>query len=874
VQLIESRTTRVVVLSAILMLAGLAGCTLQRPGSLVGTAHIPWWAFVVIFGVTEAFVLKVRVHGQLEGVSLSEIPLAIGLFMAADPGHVILARMLMGGFVFVFLHKHSPIKALLNVSLCGASTAAAFAVFDLLVGSTHQAMGPAGWAAVPLGVTLTGLLEGAVLVLVIDWYSGERRPAGEVLRELAFSFLIPVTTAMIGLVTVYALHSGAAVLPLAVTGCAALGGYRAFAGLSDRHASLERLSELSAALAVAPGSQDVVTSVLGQSMDLMRAEFAEVALAGWSGEPLRWSLRQGGPVQGPHAGSETSLAYPPPGIVVIKSDDAVHASLLVDRSLSEALVVPLRVDDEVAGYILVGDRRSEERPFNLSDGRLLETVANHASVALRNGRLMERLHFEARHDELTGLPNRLDLRDRLDEAATLAATGQVPVSVLVLDFDGFKAINDTLGHQAGDELLRILAGRFSVKAGDDAMVARLGGDEFAVLSNVCTTAEESMELALRLLSSFEEPVSVGGTRLRLGGSLGIALGPRDGTSGSDLLRNADIAMYAAKTGAGGARLFSQDLVEVTASTLTLASDLRDAVSQQDISVAVQPLVDLDTGVVHSVEVLARWTHPELGEIPPEAFFSAAERSGQITALSARVLDQALAWCSTWNRAGKRIRVAVNLAPRWLADDSLPEQIQASLTKHDVPAHLLCLEITESSVIADPRRAILTLTRLRAMGVHLSVDDFGTGYSSLTYLSRLPVDQMKIDKSFVSRLHDSARDRAIVRSIIDLGRNLSLEVVAEGVTDPGTRRALQEMGCSLGQGYLFSKPMDPEELLAHLRQHGLTDYAGMEREPRPEFDIANQLPAQMRKELPGRAPAPPSAETTVERRSTRPPRVLP
>lgn len=873
-QLIESRTTRVLVLSVVLLLAGLAGCTLDRPASLAGTTQLPWWAFVAIFGVTEAFVLKVRVHGQLEGVSLSEIPLAIGLFMAA-PSHVILSRMLMGALVFLVLHKLSPIKAVLNVTLLGASTAASFAVFGMMVGNTHQAMGPAGWLAVPLGVTLTGLLEGAVLVLVIGWYSGERRPAIEVLRELAFSFLVPVTTAMIGLVTVYALHSGAAVLPLAVTGAAALVGYRAFAGLSDRHASLERLSELSAALAVAPGSQDVVASVLRQSMDLMRAEFGEIALAGWSGEPLRWSQRQGGPVLGPNAGKETSLGYPPPGIIVVKTDDAGNAALLEDRSLSEALVVPLRVDDEVAGYILVGDRRSEERPFNLADGRLLETVANHASVALRNGRLMERLHFEARHDELTGLPNRLDLRDRLDEAATLAATGQVPVSVMVLDFDGFKAINDTLGHQAGDELLRILARRFNDKAADDAMVARLGGDEFAVLSNVCTDEASAMELAQRLLSSFEEPVSVGGTRLRLGGSLGIALGPRDGTSGSDLLRNADIAMYAAKSGAGGARLFSQDLVEVTASTLTLASDLRDAVSQQDISVAVQPLVELDTGVVHSVEVLARWTHPELGEIPPEAFFSAAERSGQITALSARVLDQALAWCSTWNREGRPVRVAVNLAPRWLADDSLPEQVQAALTKHEVPAHLLCLEITESSVIADPRRAILTLTRLRAMGVHLSVDDFGTGYSSLTYLSRLPVDQMKIDKSFVSRLHDSARDRAIVRSIIDLGRNLSLEVVAEGVTDPGTRRALQEMGCSLGQGYLFSRPVDPETLLEHIDKHGLADYDGSDRDRRPDFDATNQLPTQIRTELPGLAPSPPSPrDATVGRRSSRPPRVLP
>jgi len=205
------------------------------------------------------------------------------------------------------------------------------------------------------------------------------------------------------------------------------------------------------------------------------------------------------------------------------------------------------------------------------------------------------------------------------------------------------------------------------------------------------------------------------------------------------------------------------------------------------------------------------TDPDDAEIAPEAFFAAAERSGQITVLSARILDRAIGLCRGWHEQGIPLRVAVNLAPRWLADPSLPEQVGLALARHAVPADLLCLELTESSVIADPRRAVMTLSRLRDMGVRLSVDDFGTGYSSLTYLSRLPVHQMKIDKSFVLRLHESRRDRAIVRSIVDLGRNLGLEVVAEGVTEPGTRRALQEMGCVLGQGYLFSRPIDPADL---------------------------------------------------------------
>jgi EAL domain-containing protein (putative c-di-GMP-specific phosphodiesterase class I) len=225
-----------------------------------------------------------------------------------------------------------------------------------------------------------------------------------------------------------------------------------------------------------------------------------------------------------------------------------------------------------------------------------------------------------------------------------------------------------------------------------------------------------------------------------------------------------------------------------------------------------------------VEMLARWHHPELGPIAPQEFFAAAERSNQTAALSMRILDRALRAARDWHLAGHPVRVAVNLAGRWLADPSLPEQVCAALARHGVPADLLSLEITETAVISDPRRATATLLRLRDLGVHLSVDDFGTGYSSLTYLSRLPVDQMKIDKSFVQRMYDSPRDRAVVRSIIDLGRNLGLDVVAEGVTAPGTRRALQEMGCRLAQGFLFAEPVPVAHVPRLVEMYGVVPRA--------------------------------------------------
>jgi diguanylate cyclase (GGDEF)-like protein len=527
--------------------------------------------------------------------------------------------------------------------------------------------------------------------------------------------------------------------------------------------------------------------------------------------PQRWSLRAGGEVEGP-----VDVDQPAPAAArLVRPDDAAARALLDARGLAEAVVVPLRVDDRAAGHLLVGDRTGAAR-FVPGDVRLLETVANHGAVALRNGRLIQRLHTEARCDELTGLPNRLSLRELLDAAAAAAAGGGAPCAVMVLDFDGFKSVNDTLGHPAGDELLRVLAQRLVGQAGTDAVVARLGGDEFAVLSTRCTTADAAHELAVRLLRAFDEPVAVAGTRLRLGGSLGIALGPLHGLAGADLLRHADMAMYAAKAASGGARLFTADLVGTGADALSLASDLRDALAEGAVEVAVQPLVELRTGALHSVEVLARWTHPELGDVPPEVLFQAADRSGQTLALSVVILDRALELCRTWRAEGLDVRVAVNLAPRWLTDARLPAHVAAALERHDVPPDLLCLELREASVIADPRRAVDTLNQLRSAGVHLAVDDFGTGYSSLTYLTRLPVDQLKIDGSFVARLRDSPQDRTITQMIIHLGRTLGLEVVAEGVSDEDARDHLLELGCVLGQGYLVAPPLDPALLPAFAR----------------------------------------------------------
>jgi diguanylate cyclase (GGDEF)-like protein len=817
---------RVALLTAVLWAAALvlvAGR--NRPpglggGGVAGLPEVRWWIFAVLFAVTEACVVQLRLRREAFSLSLSEAPLVIGLFLAT-PSELLVGRVVGSAAVFLAYRRQTALKAGFNTALVAAGTAVAATTFAALLPAAGH--GPQAWTAALAATTAAGVVDSLALVLVVGWF-GSPVTARGTLGEIGSSVAVSLVVGSGGLLALTALGRAEASWPLAVAAALVLVGYRAFAALADRHTSLERLYALSDALAASPAWDDVLASVLRQASDLLRAGYVEVQLAGHGPSrvpqgPQRWSLRAGGHVQGPldvdigtdaDAGTATSTEAR-----LVRPDDAPGRALLDARGLAEAVVVPLRVDDRAVGHLLVGDRTGAAR-FVRSDVRLLETVANHGAVALRNGRLIQRLHTEARCDELTGLPNRLSLRELLDAAAVTAADGGTPCSVMVLDFDGFKAVNDTLGHPAGDELLRVLAQRLVVQAAGDAVVARLGGDEFAVLSTRCTTADAAGELATRLLRAFDEPVAVAGTRLRLGGSLGIALGPAHGLGGADLLRHADMAMYAAKTSAGSARLFTPDLVATGADALSLASDLRDALADGAIDVAVQPLVELRTGALHSVEVLARWAHPELGDVPPEVLFAAADRSGQTLALSEVILHRALGLCRAWRAEGLDVRVAVNLAPRWLADAGLPGQVAAALERHDVPPDLLCLELREASVLADPRRTVDTLHKLRSAGVHLAVDDFGTGYSSLTYLTRLPVDQLKIDRSFVARLGNSPQDRTITRSIIDLGRTLGLEVVAEGVADEDARRQLLELGCGLGQGYLFAPPLDPAQLPAFAR----------------------------------------------------------
>ena len=453
-------------------------------------------------------------------------------------------------------------------------------------------------------------------------------------------------------------------------------------------------------------------------------------------------------------------------------------------------------------------------------GVLFRIVAG-ASKALRHQ--AEVNEHQALHDSLTDLPNRTLFHDRVHQALTSARRDHVPAAVMIMDLDRFKEVNDTLGHASGDELLKQVGLRLSESLRETDTVARLGGDEFGVLLPKVVDAEAAVAVARKLRTTLEEPFTIHGLALQMEASIGIALYPDHGGDVQSLLQRADVAMYVAKEHPAGCEVYTRERDDYSPDRLTLLTDLRRAIDRGELVLHYQPKADLRTGEIHGVEALVRWQHPERGMIPPDEFIPSAQKTGVIGPLTMFVLDEALRQCRTWSLQGLELCVAVNLSTRNLLDLHLPEAVGELLARWEVPAGLLELEITESTILADPVRAMQILSRLDEMGVRLSIDDFGTGYSSLAYLKRLPVDELKIDKSFILGMDESENDEVIVRSTIDLGRNLGLRVVAEGVESPQAWSRLAQLGCNVAQGYFLSRPVPAQELT-----QWLTDRAGRRR----------------------------------------------
>lgn len=431
-------------------------------------------------------------------------------------------------------------------------------------------------------------------------------------------------------------------------------------------------------------------------------------------------------------------------------------------------------------------------------------------------KMEEMLRHQALHDALTDLPNRTFLQKRLDQALMNAERQQSSVALLMMDLDRFKEINDTFGHQHGDLLLQQVSTRLVQAIGGAGIVSRLGGDEFAIL--LPKADEESTGIiAEQLRNVLEEPFMIAGYPLNVEASVGVVLYPLHGTDGLTLIRRADVAMYAAKSTHEGVAFYKATHDDQYSSRrLAMIGALRQAIMANELTLYYQPKVSLKTGLTSSVEALARWQHPIHGYVPPDQFIPLAEQTGLINSLTAWALETAIRQCSVWLQTGLSLSVAVNLSSWNLRDNTLPETIMALLTRYAVPPQLLRVELTESMVMTDADRALDVLHRLSALGIHISVDDFGTGYSSLAYLKRLPIDELKIDRSFVQHMLEVEADVTIVRSTIMLAHNLGLHIVAEGVEDKATLHLLADFDCDVAQGYYISRPIPAAELECWLR----------------------------------------------------------
>ena len=422
---------------------------------------------------------------------------------------------------------------------------------------------------------------------------------------------------------------------------------------------------------------------------------------------------------------------------------------------------------------------------------------------------------QALHDALTGLANRTLLRNRIDHAVKARRRTDARAAVLVMDLDGFKEINDSLGHAAGDELLVELGRRLKAALRTSDTVARLGGDEFGVLLPQASVPDDVLRAVERMQGAIETPITLQGLSLSLEASIGIALYPDDGKDVETLLRCADGAMYHAKAEKSGWAFYQSSHVRQDTVRLTLMGDLRRALDQHELVLYYQPKAVLADGEVHAVEALLRWNHPVRGLVPPDDFIPMVQQTGLIKPLTLYVIDEALRQCRSWQDDGLRLAIAVNLSARNLVDAEFPTQVAGLLERWNVEPALLEFEITESAMLADPTRTKLILEHLSAMGIRLSIDDFGTGYSSLAYLKRLPVSEIKVDRSFVMNMDENEDDATIVRSTIDLGRNLGLDVVAEGVESEQVWNRLKALGCTAAQGYYLSRAVPAPELQAWL-----------------------------------------------------------
>jgi diguanylate cyclase (GGDEF)-like protein len=790
--------------------------------------RMPWPALAVMFAATVVLRVHLQFRREVHSVTMAEIPLVLGLYLV-DPVGLLLARLVGGGAAIVLHARQTGRKLLFNLGLFLLEACVASLLFVRLLDGREPA-GTVGMAATFGSVLAADLLSAVLVMAAISLQEGVAR-WGQIGQVLLIGMVAAATNTSLALVAVVALvhDRQTAWLLLLVAGVLFL-AYQAYASLREQHQRLRLLHQFTRIVGWSDDSGSVMAAILAQTCELLRAERAEIIMLARGGHArIQTTLVAGGQAETVVVpGDEPSPALleravaDGQAVLLAHATDPLLRQVLQLRDITDAAVVPLQDAHGTVGTLLVANRLGVVTTFGNEDLALLQTLAGYASVALEKGRLIDDLRREAierqhqaLHDPLTGLPNRTLFTDRVRQAVD----NQPPqgfLAVLLIDLDRFKEVNDTLGHHTGDLVLREVGMRLLRSLPPAHTIARLGGDEFAVLAPAITGQQAALTVARRITETLDQPFTIQELALEVAASVGVAISPTHGTDPAVLLQRADVAMYQAKSAHTGVEVYNAARDQYSPRRLALIGELRMAVQDATLEVHYQPKAELRSGRVVGLEALARWAHPTHGPIPPDEFVPIAEHTGLIRPLTLYVLGAALEQCRAWQDQGLPVGVAVNLSARSLPEPTLVDDVARLLGAVDVPPDLLTLEITEGHIMSDPDRAIGVLRSLRGLGVHLAIDDFGTGYSSLAYLKRLPVDEVKLDRSFVMHMTSDPDDAAIVRSTVELARNLGLRIVAEGVEDQATWDLLAAMGCDLGQGYHLARPMPAGDVTRWIR----------------------------------------------------------
>jgi diguanylate cyclase (GGDEF)-like protein len=796
----------------------------------LGSGRFPVVFLAVAFAVFEMLPVHLEYREEVHSVSVSELALVAGLIFF-PPSEVLAARLAGSVVALVLGRRQWTIKLPFNLASFALETTVATVVYRALL-AWHPVLSAVGAVAIIAGVLSASIVGTVSVAAVISLHERRLQKAilGEGIRIAMLGALVMSSVGMLASGLIWA-EPGLSWLMVVVAALACL-CFRGYASLRQRYASLDRLYTFNRSVGTAIETGQATQLLLTKAADLLRAGVGEIILfdeEGTSG--LRSSV-----VDGRFDTAEVTLD---PATSLEHRAAALGSALLVSRftkdpdltrrlgrrGVKDAMVVPLRRNGAVVGTFLVANRLSGVTTFDAEDLKLFDTVGVHASTTLENGRLIDQLRqeaaskeFQSLHDNLTGLANRTLFHRLVEQAIESCPKGRA-VGVMLMDLDRFKEVNDTLGHHTGDLLLIELSNRLRQVLGARGQIARLGGDEFAILLPDVVGLTEAEEVTKLILAALERPLALTEINLQIGASIGVAMFPDHAIDSDALLQLADVAMYQAKANHTGYAVYASRRDNHDARRLALASDLRSAVERDEIVVHYQLKADVKSRRLAGVEALVRWQHPSFGLVPPDEFVPIAEHTGLIRLLTDHVLEAALRQCRSWQRLGFPLNVAVNLSVRNLMDRDLPDRIGALLSEVGLSAGMLTLEITEGTIMADPARTLEVLNRLAAMGITLAIDDFGTGYSSLSYLKRLPVHEVKIDKSFVQHMTSDEDDLVIVRSVVDLARNLRLGVVAEGVEDAPTWACLADLGCDSIQGFYLSKPLEAGLLTHRLLTRG-------------------------------------------------------